>query len=362
MLNFVQLLPAVDSAPPMLSNAEIRALLVERVDTERQSLGMVAGVVTSDGSRFVSYGRLSRDERSAPDQDTVFEVGSVTKVFTGLLLAQMLQSGQVRLDDPVARYLPGRVHPPAGHGKEIELVDLATQSSGLPWWPPRPPYADPHDPFAHYTVQQLFDALGTTHLAHDPGTAYGYSNFGFGVLGQALANRSGEPYAEMVRTRITEPLGMRSTGVALSAAMQSRLAPGHTARLRPAEHWQMGALAGAGGLHSSAHDLLLFLAAELGLIRTPLASAMTYQLQAVRRKTDTPGMEIALAWRISRMPHGEVVWHSGGTGGFAAFIGLDPQARRGVVVLSNAANEVSDLGMHLLDSSVPLRPPVEKKH
>ena len=151
---------------------------------------------------MVGRGRLDQSDPRVPDIDTVFEIGSITKVFTALLLADMVLRGVVAWDEPVARLLPASVHVPRFGERQITLLDLATHTSGLPRMPSNFHPADPGDPYADYTVGQLYDFLDDTMLSRTPGTAYEYSNLGYGLLGHALARRSGSGFEELVRARI----------------------------------------------------------------------------------------------------------------------------------------------------------------
>jgi serine-type D-Ala-D-Ala carboxypeptidase/endopeptidase len=167
----------------------------------------------------------------------------------------------------------------------------------------------------------------------------------------------------LVRSRICEPLGMRSTGITLSDEMKIRFAVGHDTTMQRVEHWDLPMLAGAGALRSTANDMLTFVGANLGYVNSPLASAMAAML-AVHRPTGTPGLEIGLGWHILTRDGHEIVWHNGGTGGFRSFIGFERKTGTGVVVLSNAETlaGVDDIGQHLLNANAPLyQPPKEHK-
>jgi serine-type D-Ala-D-Ala carboxypeptidase/endopeptidase len=348
----------------MPTDAEIRDILVKRIDTMHQSVGIVVGVIDPKGRRIIAYGHLNQGDARVPDGDTVFEIGSITKVFTSLLLSDMVQRGEVALNDPVAKFLPPTVKMPQRNGKQITLVDLATHTSGLPRMPSNFAPKDMGNPFVDYTDEQLYEFLSGYQLTRDIGEKYEYSNLGGGLLGLALSRRAGTDYGTLVRTRICDPLGMNSTRVTLTPEMKSRLATGHDAALKPVENWDLSpALAGAGALRSTANDMLTFLAANIGLTKTPLAPAMAAML-TVRHPTGMQDVEIALGWHIFTEHGKEIVWHNGGTGGYRSFIGFDPESRVGVAVLSNAETieGVDDIGHHLLDPEVPLMtPPSERK-
>jgi serine-type D-Ala-D-Ala carboxypeptidase/endopeptidase len=333
---------------------EIRKILVERIDEHRQSVGIVVGILEPEGRRIVSYGSFDAKSKRPVDGDTVYEIGSVTKVFTALLLADAVTRGEVALTDPVAKYLPATVKVPERGGKKITLQDLATHTSALPRLPANLAPADPANPYADYTVAQMYDFLSKYELPRDIGAQYEYSNLGAGLLGHALALRAGKDFETLVRERITAPLGMKSTAIALSGELAKRLASGHDAELQPVANWDLPTVAGAGALRSTANDLLTFLGAVLGYAKTPLGPAMASMLTP--RRAAGPNMEIALGWHVASKDGKEIVWHNGGTGGYRSFVGFDPKSRTGVVVLSNAstASGQDDLGRHLLDRTAPL--------
>ncbi|HEV7488656.1 MAG TPA: serine hydrolase [Thermoanaerobaculia bacterium] len=336
----------------VVSDTDIRAILADRIDVQHQSVGIVVGVIDPAGRRVIAYGKTAKDGKPV-DANTVFEIGSVTKVFTSLLLADMVQRGEMALTDPVSKYLPPNVKVLERGGKKITLIDLATHTSGLPRMPTNFHPKDPANPYADYTVAQLYEFLATVELPRDIGSKYEYSNLGGGLLGHVLARRAGTDYEALVRTRILEPLAMKHTAITLSKTMKDRLAAGHDASLQPAANWDLGVLAGAGALRSTADDLLTFVGANIGLTKSPLAPAMAAML-ATRRPTGIPGLDVALAWHISTQDGHEIVWHNGGTGGYRSWIGFDPKSRTGVVVLSNASIGVDDIGAHLLYPMIPL--------
>lgn len=343
------------SESPIPSDSEIRRILAERIDAQRQSVGIVVGVIDRGGRRIIAHGSTGGSNSGpALDGGTVFEIGSITKVFTALLAADMVVRGEAAWSDPLAKYLPEGTKVPE-RGRAITLEDLATHTSGLPRLPSNSQPRDAANPYADYTVEQLYGFLAGHDLGRDAGTQYEYSNLGAGLLGHVLARRAGSDYESLVRSRICEPLGMKSTGIALPPAMTARLAPGHNPGLARVSNWDIPTFAGAGALRSSGDDMLAFLAAVLGYTDSPLRAAME-ALLAVRRPTPAPGMEIALGWHVRKRGDKEIVWHNGGTGGYRSFLGFDAKTRAGVVVLSNTftPSGVDDIGEHLLDRQAPL--------
>jgi serine-type D-Ala-D-Ala carboxypeptidase/endopeptidase len=348
---------------PVPGNDEIREILVKRIDQQKQAAGIVVGVIEPNGRRVIAYGNLTNGNLAngnpgTVDGDTIFEIGSVTKVFTSLLLADMVARKEVTLDDPAAKYLPANVKMPERSGKSITLLDLSMHTSGLPRLPSNLKPKDPFNPYAGYSVDDLYQFLSSYTLPRDPGSEVEYSNLGAGLLGHLLACRAGTDYESLIGTRITEPLHMPDTAITLSSSMEQRMATGHNALLAPVANWDLPTLAGAGALRSSVNDLLTFLEAFLGYKESPLAPAMKAMLE-VRRPVGKTKFEIALGWNIL----GERVWHDGGTGGFCSWVAYDPKERTGAVVLSNAftLSGVVDIGIHLLNPKAPLANPEPPK-
>jgi len=345
--------PPPDS--PVPSDTEIRKILADRIGSENSGVGIVVGVIDAKGRRVIAYGSLAKDDKRPLNGDTIFEIGSMTKVFTSLVLMDMVQKGEVAVTDPVSKYLPATVKVPERNGKKITLQDLSTQSSGLPRMPSNFKPKDDTNPYADYSVQQLYQFLSGYKLTRDIGAQYEYSNLGVGLLGHVLTLRAHMSYEAMVKSRILDPLGMNSTRVTLTPAMKARLAVGHGPGMSVVPNWDIAALAGAGALRSSANDILTFLAANLGYTKTPLAAAMAAEL-SIRRPAGAPDMQIAYAWHIQTRNGNSIVWHNGGTGGYRTYMGFDPKSRAGVVVLTNIASAAGpdDIGRHLLDASYPL--------
>uniref|UniRef100_Q01QS0 Beta-lactamase n=1 Tax=Solibacter usitatus (strain Ellin6076) TaxID=234267 RepID=Q01QS0_SOLUE len=352
---------ALAQMPP---DVEIRKILAERVGPENLGSTIVVGVIDAQGRRVVAYGSLAKNDARKPGGDTVFEIGSMSKVFTSLLLMDMSRKGELVVSDPVAKFLPETVKVPERGGRKITLADLSTQSSGLPRMPTNFTPKDAGNPYADYSVQQMYDFISGYQLTRDIGSQYEYSNLGVGLLGHALARRAGMSWEELVRKRICDPLGMSNTRVTLTPEMKARLAVGHSAGLAAVPNWDIPTLAGAGALRSTANDMLIFLAANLGYAKTPLAQAMADEI-AIRRPVGGD-MEIAYGWHVQNKDGNSIIWHNGGTGGYRTYMGFDPKARTGVVVLSNVSTPAGpdDIGRHLLNASYPLTKvdaPVEHK-
>lgn len=345
---------ALSTAEP--DDAALMALLKERVDVRRWATGVVLGITTSDGRRILSYGKFGLDDSRPVGGDTVFEVASLTKIFTALLLADMAERGELTIDAPVATCFKD-VRLPSRNGRQITFLDLATHSSGLPLRPTNLASQTGSNKYAAYTIEQMYEGLSTYTLQRDIGSSFGYSNWGYGLLGHALARCADTNYATLLQERITRPLGMSDTRLALSPEMKSRMATGYDERFEPTATQGMGALEAAGGLYSTANDLLVLIEAFLGHKQTSLAPAMARMLMP-RRPGDDPRTQMALGWRITTDGDEQVAWSNGRSDGTRTFMGYNPKRRIGVVALANAATNsgVDDIGQHVLDpKQLPLR-------
>ncbi len=306
---------------------------------------LVVGIAQGDQRRTWGFGALSAGG-STPSHDTVYEVGSVSKAFTGMALAILAREGRVSEVDPVARHLPARAARDAGPVGAIRLVELATHGSGLPRLPPQFVPRDMTDPYADFDEGELYAALVRIAPSLAPTGRYEYSNLGAGLLGHLLARAAGVSYAELVRTRIALPLRLVDTAVVLDVAQEARLAPPHDRGGERSRRWRLAALAGAGGVHSTAHDLLLLVCAHWRPDGDALADALR---SAARARLVVPGSPLAVGLGWHAMLDRGWTWHNGQTGGYHAFVGMDLTRRRGVVVLANASDErYTPLGFELL--------------
>jgi serine-type D-Ala-D-Ala carboxypeptidase/endopeptidase len=354
-------LGGVCAAAPAAESA--LAMLQEAVGRRETIAGIVAVTVDHDGARLISYGS-SGVANLAMDGNTVFEIGSITKVLTALMLADMAVRRDVAFDDPVAKYLPPSVNLHE-HDRPIKLLDLATYTSGLPRMPDNMPpgWQKSDNPLADYTPNGLYEFLSGHTPAYEPGAHYEYANLGYGLLGLALARRAGKSYEELLVERICNPLGLNHTRITLSPDMRKHVAQGRDLDVRPTHLWDMPALQGAGAARSTANDLIVFLRACIGMNQTPLNGALARLLET-RRPTPLAGTDAGLGWFISSDKHEQIVWKTGATGGCNTFIGFSTQRPRGAIVLANFLSRPSgggpvdgtvlNIGMHMINSDFHL--------
>lgn len=331
---------------------DVRQNVRDRVDND-WSVGIVVGMIDAAGESYYSYGSFSKKGKRKVDENTIYEIGSITKAFTGILVADCAKRGTVRLDDPVAKHVPEGVKVPSRNGKKITLKDIATHRSGLPRLPSNFAPKDKANPYADYTVEKLYEFLGRHELERDIGSKYEYSNLAVGFLGNALSHACGTPYEQLVVDRICDPLGMADTRITLSPEQWKRTAKGYAGR-KEAKNWDIPGLAGAGALRSSAKDMLRFLAGNLGLVETKISPAMQLSHQG-RSPAGSSEMSVALCWHVDTRADTEIIWHNGGTGGYRTFCGFAPAKKLGVVILSNSTDSPDDVGLHALDPKYGLK-------
>lgn len=332
---------------------------------------IVVGVVDSRGSQVVGFGRRTADKPEPPDGDSLFEIGSVTKVFTGTLLADMAERGLLAIDDPANKFLPEDIKELQTQDHAMRLVDLATHSSGLPRMPTNWQPKDSTDPFVDYTNEKLYEclkqhaapslgkSLGKL-LGTQPKTQWEYSNLGVGLLGHLLERKAGQPYEQLLEERICRPLGMQSTRLVLDDAVTARLIAGHDSDGNAEKNWHFACLAPCGGLRSSVNDLLKFVSANMGLTDTPLKAACLLAQQP--RYELNAKSSVGLNWFV----RGDLVFHDGMTGGYSSFVGFSKSKRLGVVVLADTTvggtsgllNQASLALVKSLIGEPPAEPPV----
>ena len=312
--------------------------------------------------QFYSYGNLSNVNPITVNKDTIFAIGSITKVFTTILLADMVNRGLVNLDDPIQQYLPTRVKVPTYNGQKITLENLATHTSGLPEFPGNHCVSnfngidnDNDDSIQarlffiecdkNYTFDQLYQDLSNTTLTSKPGSIFKYSTFGISLLGHILALKSDISYDRLLEERILNVLGMNSTSIVLSDAQKSRLAIGHL-NGQELPFWNTSRpIAPAGGLHSSVADMLKFASANLGLIDTKINNAMkeshiiVHDSRLGKAFSNNYTAYVSLGWIIATDLGTQIVEHNGETAdGYNSFIALNTSKEKGIVIIASASS------------------------
>lgn len=337
-------------AIPEAIKANIRA----RVDNgENQNI--IIGVLDEKGKHYYSYGHISDKNKIAPKKYTLYEIGSVSKTFTGLALAKAVVDGNLSLSDPLKDHIPGTVTFTPFDDQDIQLLHLANHHSGLPRMPDNMPYSDPENPFSDYTAAHMWEFLGDHTLRRAPNSQYEYSNYAMGMLGHILAEKKGMDYDGLIESEICAPMKMVDTKEKLNADQLLRVSPGHRGS-RQVINWDFAALAGAGAIRSSASELLTYLMYQMEFKTAP---GLTEAIRLSHKATASTGKDsedsVALGWHIKHGEDTRLIWHNGQTAGYHSFLGFDKENKRGIVVLSNNSQSIDDIGLHFLNPEVPLK-------
>ena len=312
------------------------------------------GVIDQDGIRYYNFG--SRNSTGAEvNEHSIFEIGSISKTFTATLLADQVLNGNLNSDDPVNNILSDSVKISISGNQQITLGHLSDHTSGLPRMPSNFNPANPNNPFADYTVAQLYDFISFYKPIREVGAEFEYSNLGVGLLGHVLSLQTGKTYEDLLSEVITVPLEMDETRITIDEKMKNNLAEGRDEFGHKAENWDFGSLAGAGAIRSSTSDMIKYISAQLGFTETSLSKAieLTHQKRhnkyPVKEGEDT--IALGLGWIITPKSEGDIYWHNGGTGGYRTYLGFNKSLRKGVVVLATG-DDPSDIGTYLLYSDL----------
>ena len=312
---------------------------------EGDALGLVVGVIHQGESSVTGFGRVTFDSDQIPDGETVYEIGSISKVFTGLLLADAVERGAVALDDPINGYLPPCARPPSDESP-ILLRHLVTHTSGLPRMPDNFKPRDGANPYVDYGAKELHAYLVDYVLNSEPGETYAYSNLGFGLLGDLVCRASGfKLYDDHLVAAICDPLGMADTRVNPTGSMRRRLAAAALSGEKPGKHWKFGVLEGCGAIHSTMNDMLKYAAAQLAPGQGPVSAALR-RSHTLLFEPQGKALALSYGWHLSQ--DGVIYFHNGQTGGFHSILLLDLKQQKAVCILSSSISPKIDVVGDLL--------------
>ena len=328
--------PAGDSGN---AHRDAVAALVKPMIDAQITTGIVVGLY--DAGKTEVYGFGKGPDGNPPNGSTLFELGAVTQIYTDLVFADAIQRREVSLDTNLSELVPPGVTVPTAGGTHITLAHLADHTSGLPRLPPSLERGmNTQDPYAGYNEDRLYADLIHASLVQPPGTQILVSTFGAGILGFTLGKKLGGGIENVIKLRVLDPLALKSTFFKVPPEAKARRQVGTNIDLAPVPNWSWDALAGAGGLVSSATDQLALIDAELDAAsgsKQPLRNAM--RLSQEDQIPGQAGANEGLGWQIDGLGR---YWHNGGTGGFRSFVGFDPKSRRGIVILSSSAVSLVD--------------------
>jgi CubicO group peptidase (beta-lactamase class C family) len=344
-------IPRADKASVLSSNKMISDI-DKKVDSaarpyilKANTVGLSIGILRYDVIKSYNYGETVRGNHKLPNENSIYEIGSITKTFTATLLAWYANAGKLKLNDPITKYLPDSVRA-NGALRNITLVMLSNHTSGLPRLPDnmQTRAVDPQNPYKYYSKEQLYGYLKSCKISSTPGEKYAYSNLGAGLLGTILEQVSGKSFEDMVKDIICSPLEMYSTGQHIESLFNSHLVTEYNDDGEQTPMWEFDALAAAGCLRSSVVDLLSFARVNMYPGITPLAKAV-----AVTQKiTFSKDVTIALGWHIIKVNNTDYYFHNGGTYGSSSFLAWNTAKNLAVVVLSNCGESVDEVGLAIL--------------
>jgi len=318
---------------------KIESLVQPFLENEKFS-GVSIGVVLDGASWTLNYGQVSPSNSTKPSGDTIYEIGSISKVFTSVLLADAVNSGRVELDQPIGTLMPQLQESNEYVSEKITLKHLSQHMSGLPSMPSNFAPENPNNPFAGYDHEMLVEYMTSVKLNRVPGLIHVYSNLGAGLLGDLLAAQAKSNYESLLKNRLLKPLEMNDTTITLSNAQTERLAPPHNSALLPEHKWNFDALAGAGAISSTTKDMIRFMQANL----EPPGNSVGKAIETAWKQNMPASLfgrpAMGLGWMIDR--DGSTRWHNGQTGGYHSMMLINRDAGAGVILLTNTADMEAD--------------------
>ena len=316
-------------------------------DGEHESL--FVGVIDENNTDYYCYGKTAKEDGKPVDENTIFEIGSISKVLTCIILADMVVNNEINLEDSIDKFLPESLKVPSKNGKKITLLNLATHTSGLPRMHSLLPDSKPDKKY-EYTKDGMYDFLSDFELTREIGSQCEYSNTGGSLLSHVLSLQAGKSYEQTLKERILDRLGMDSTCVNECKELRDRFAKPHHLGKVVDELNLPDDLAGSGGIKSSGKDMLTFLSFAMGIKDSDLQDSFQ-MTQTVHHKINEI-ISIGLGWAIIHNGKRNIVWHNGATDGFASFVGFDSDSKKGVLVLTNSQEIVDKIGFEILGFDV----------
>jgi CubicO group peptidase (beta-lactamase class C family) len=311
--------------------------------SQGKAAGLFVGIVQGDTVYMQCYGVIDKDSKIKPDSSTVFEIGSLTKVFTAEITQLLVDQKMLSWDDNIAKYLPQNVRLPANDN--TTLMNLVSHTSGFPRVPEvwfKKLELDTCNPYSKLALGDLYDYLNIYTDKKAPSLkSYEYSNLGAGLLGHILEWRTGKTYETLIQEYVCAPLQMTHTSTTIVDS--TKFATGYDEKGNKTCHWTFPILTGCGAIRSTGEDMLKFLKANMGNNSTVSRSFLKTQTEVAA----IPGGAVGYGWHIDKM-NGilfgipEIVWHNGGTGGFRTYMAFVPGTHRGIIVMANQTNDEFD--------------------
>ncbi len=317
-----------------------------RFISERNSIGLVIGVVKNDKAWIQEFGTIKKGEKALPDSNSIFELASISKLFTTSTLQLLVDDGKCKLVDKIQTILNDKVRLPSS-AQNTNLLHLATHTSGFPALPSSflEKMTDESNPYKDLVTEDIYKYIQRCAEKQEEGK-FEYSNFGMGLLGHLLELKTGTKYEILVRQKLLEPLGMKNSFVTKDSLNKDKIVVGYDEDGNPSPIWTDTVLTGAGSFLSNASDMIKFIRANLNNNKTAISKSLirTHQ-QQLRGET---GLGWILPNEIDKLlGNKNIVWHNGMAGGYSSFIVVDKVNNYGIIILSNQAKDVSKFAMQL---------------
>lgn len=329
------------------SERDLQAWIVEQVSSGAALAISIAHLKDGDVTHYAG-GVVAPGSDAAPDENSQYEIGSITKSFTDLLLAEMVEMDKVSYDTTIGDLLGEDIEFRNAAIADITLLQLATHRSGLPRMPGDFVPTNPMNPFEGYDSAALLRSLSITRDQQPLGDFYSYSNFGVGILGYMLGQLHGDGYAAALTEYVINPLGLQRTGFERADGSVTAFSGGQAV-----SDWTIDGMAGAGALRSTTADLVRFARVQLGEIENPFVHDLADDREVLG---EADGFDITRVWHVGNATDGEIFWHNGGTGGFHSFFGFKPAANEALAIIASGNADPTAPGLTWLGFEGP-RPP-----
>ncbi|WP_140938768.1 serine hydrolase domain-containing protein [Sphingobacterium lumbrici] len=344
----------IEKKEPVISKVEVQNPLDFFIDSvartyiqKENTQSLAIGVIHRNKISTFFYGETEKNNDTLPTATTLYELGSITKTFTATLLADLVEKNIISLDDSISKFLPDSVKSNPDIQK-ITFKSLANHTSGLPRmalnWNTGSKFVE-SDPYAHYDQTELFCFLKNFKATKEVGEEYEYSNIGYGLLGELITIITKKTYAQNIEEIITKPLQMINTVEKVNSKEQ-QLVKVYNVKGDTVPAWNFISLAATGSLKSTIQDMLLYARSQFQMPLSPLEKAMALTKQFTFFVP--PNTDIGLAWHMSMVDDIIYYNHSGGTAGSSSFIGIAPDAKSAIVVLSNSTIPVEVISEEIL--------------
>lgn len=327
---------------------ELDKYIKKRIDIG-YSQGISIGIIDSTGTNFYNYGKAFINSKVTPTENTIYEIGSITKIFTSSIYSILLDEGVFNINDKVGSYFSKSEL--NGDVRKIKLIDLATHTSGLPSFPNNLNINKPGNFSIGYDYKDFYEFLKVFNTQKKG--EYLYSNTGISLLAIVMEKATGKTYKELLEKYIIQELNMGSTFIKVPEKEQHRFAAGSSLFVEK-DHWDLSdVFVPVGGMKSSVADLIKFLKTNLQLIDYKYSDSFIGSIEI--QKEISENNYSGIGWKIRKNKDERIIWHSGNTGGFSGFVGISDDQKKGVVVLANSNLNVNEIGLKLLDEKTKLK-------